>query len=244
MKTVLPVVALNELSPVVGTVELGLSSGVEVVSGPTVSDANGPRRTVAFVNPEMSMTYGEGIYAESLPAASMRITELSLGADYKRHLPGVLPEQLVGVHAVELTVQEGLERGVEDLRFSEPVPIYVDNYLGQPVGVAVQTAHYDVVNSAWVPQTQGVVLEVLSVESSLPELDTDGDGIPDSAERLELLGFTEWELAGISETFVAGDTFIRFVAPHFSTWAFGWPADLPATAVPPAGATTAIWRAR
>jgi hypothetical protein len=67
------------------------------------------------------------------------------------------------------------------VHFPTPIPLYVDNFIGFPVGMSVPVGEYDRNQRTWVLAPNGRVVQVLSVSGGVAALDTDGDGQPDSA---------------------------------------------------------------
>ena len=63
------------------------------------------------------------------------------------------------------------------VQFSQPVISYNENFLGFPIGGAVPTGSYDRGGGTWVPENNGRIIKVLSV-NNLAELDIDGSGNP------------------------------------------------------------------
>ena len=57
-------------------------------------------------------------------------------------MPGELPPSSGYTYAVELSADEALAAGAQEVRFSSPVPFYVENFVGFPVGSLVPAGFY------------------------------------------------------------------------------------------------------
>src|SRR5947207_3185170 len=86
-----------------------------------------------------------------------------------------------------LRSDEAMAAGAREVRFSQPVIHYVENFLHFPPGVAVPAGYYDRDRGLWVPSDDGRVVTVLSMSNSLANLDIDGSGQAASAMALAAL---------------------------------------------------------
>ena len=131
-------------------------------------------------------------------------------------------------------MDEAVEAGAEEVRFTEPVYTYVDNFLGFPVGEHVPSGYYDKEKGAWVPSDDGRVIKILSVsESGLAELDVDGSGNPADAATLQNLGITDEERQKLAGLYEPDKSLWRVPVDHFSPWDFNWPFGFPDDAEEP-----------
>ncbi len=80
------------------------------------------------------------------------------------------------MYAVELSADEARANGASTVRFSEPVPFYVENFLGFPVGFPVPVGVLDEQRGVWVSHENGRVIGIVGVVGGLADVDTDGDG--------------------------------------------------------------------
>jgi hypothetical protein len=112
------------------------------------------------------------------------------------------------------------------------LPVYVENFLGFPVGTAVP-AGYDRQKGQWIASADGRVIKVLSINNNLADLDTDGDAAADNATKLATLGVTVEERARLAQLYAPGQTLWRVPISHFSPWDFNWPYALPPDAIYP-----------
>jgi hypothetical protein len=65
-----------------------------------------------------------------LPQMDFRATEYTVGEDGPESMPAPLPPTSGYTYAVELSVDEAVEAGAEEVRFSEPVYNYVGTSWG------------------------------------------------------------------------------------------------------------------
>ena len=111
----------------------------------------------------------------------VRATEYTVGADGEERMPGELPDSSAYTYAVEFSVDEAVEAGATDVKFTKPVTTYVDNFLGFKAGTIVPSAYYDEGKGAWVPSENGLVIKIVSESDGRANVDTDGDGNADNA---------------------------------------------------------------
>ena len=145
-------------------------------------------------------------------------------------MPAPLPPTSAYTYRVELSTDEGVAANAISVRFSTPLPFYVDNFLDFPVGTAVPLGYYDRVKGAWIAAENGIVLEVLSTDGGVATLDVTGDGNADDATTL---GVTNDELQTLATTYVPGQTLWRARIAHFTPWDLNFPYVPPPGAAPP-----------
>ena len=222
---VLPDVILVPLDPNVTLVDLTIP-GIKVARGSLVSDSDGNRQATLF--------FPEGVTAEmvmpdssTLPITSLnvRATEFTVGPNGPKAMPAELPPNVAYTYAVEFTVDEGLAAGAKEVRFSQPVIQYLENFLNFPVGTTVPAGYYDRGRGTWVASDSGMVIKILGVTGGLADLDTDGNGVADN-----LLGISDAERAQLALLYSVGPTLWRVPIPHFSPWDHNWPFSPPADA--------------
>ena len=122
--------------------------------------------------------------------------------------------------------------------FSQPLPVYVDNFIHFPIGTIVPAGYYDRAKSAWVASKDGRVMKVLSVTGGMADLDVKGTGIAADATLLAKFGITDAERQQIASLFAVGASFWRVPTAHFTAWDHNMPYGRPLDAVPPRDATT------
>jgi YD repeat-containing protein len=189
--------------------------------------------TVLFpVGTQATMTLPNGS-TQALTSLNVRATEYTVGPNGPKAMPGALPPSSGYTYAVELSVDEALAAGASKVTFNQPLPVYVDNFLGFPVGENVPAGWYDSQKSAWIPSNNGKVIKILSINSGVADLDTNGDNLADNAGQLAALGITSSEQAQLGTLYAVGKTLWRVPVTHFTPWDFNWPWGLPSGATPP-----------
>ena len=230
----LPTVAMIQLDSKVTTIDLTAATATRVAQGSVVADDDGQRRTTILfpADVEATMILPDGSN-QPLTTLSVRATEYTVGVNGPKAMPGPLPGTSGYTYAVELSVDEALAAGAKEVRFSRALPVYVDNFLGFPVGGVVPVGYYDGEKSAWIPSDNGRVVKILSITDGLAAMDLDGSGQPADAAALAALGITDEERRHLAGLYQPDQTFWRVPISHFSPWDCNWPYGPPATARPP-----------
>ena len=230
-----PEVVMLPLDPIATVVDLGASTEVQVARGSVVSDADGERRATLLVPPgtQATLTLPDGS-RQPLESLTVRATEYTVGAGGPGAMPGPLPPTSGYTYAVELSADEALAAGAERIDFDRPLPYYVENFLGFPVGGPVPAGWYDYRRAAWIPADDGRVIEVVSINDGIAEIDSDGDGVADDDTQLAELGVDRAERARLAELYAPGKSLWRIPLTHFTPWDFNWPFTLPEDAIAPA----------
>jgi hypothetical protein len=78
-----------------------------------------------------------------LTTLRVRTTEHTVGANGPNAMPDELPLPSGYTYALELNADEALAAGAQEVHFSAPVPFYVENFVGFPVGSLVPTGFCD-----------------------------------------------------------------------------------------------------
>src|SRR5207245_7782631 len=127
-----------------------------VARGSRVSDSSGVRQATLVVpmgtSAVMRMPTGT---MQPLPTAHIRATEFTVGDDGDKAMPAALPPQSAYTYAVELRADEAGEAKVE---FNQPLPFFVENFLGFPVGTTIPSGYYDETRGTWVADESGRVV--------------------------------------------------------------------------------------
>lgn len=226
-------VALVPFDPAVTAVASG-APVLQTARGSRSEDEDGARTaTLLFpAGTEASMVLPDGSI-QPLASFNVRATEYTVGPNGPAAMPGPLPTTTAYTYAVELSVDEAVAAGAKEVRFSQPVLSYVENFLGFPVGEAVPAGYYDRTLGAWVPSDNGRVIAVLSVTGGLAELDLDGSGAPADPLALEALGITDGERRQLAVLYQPGQSLWRVPVSHFTPWDYNWPYAPPLDAEPP-----------
>jgi RHS repeat-associated protein len=232
-------VALVPYDPHINTVDT--SGGTEqVAQGGMEQDADGARQATLLFAPGTSATMNmpDGS-TQPLPGPwHVRATEFTVGAMGPAAMPGQLPASSGYTYAADFSVDEAVAAGATGVQFSQPVALYVQNFLGFPVGVHVPTGHYDRTTGQWVAVNDGRVVKILSISDGAAVLDVDGSGNPATTAELQALGITSTELATLAQTYAnaVGQSFWRVAITHFSPSDCNWPSGPPQGSPAPPGA--------
>src|SRR5205807_9105526 len=135
---------------------------MQVAQGNTITDSDGVRQsTVLFPQGSVAVLHMPDGSETPLTQLTVRSTEFTVGQAGPNSMPGELPPSSGYTYAVELSVDEAVAAGAADVRFSQPVIHYVQNFLGFPVGSIVPVGFYDRQKAAWVPSANGRVIKIL-----------------------------------------------------------------------------------
>ncbi len=234
----LPPVVMIKLDPQVTSINLSTTTSIQVARGSTVSDDSGARTATLMFPQGVQATYtAKDGSLMSLSTLSVRATEYTVGRDGPQAMPGPLPAASGYTYAVELSVDEvladGKKVGGKDVMFSKPVYFYVENFLSFPVGTSVPVGYYDADTAAWIPSESGLIVSVLSIDSSgIAQLDVDNTGQPASASTLAALGILDDERRQLAKLYLPGQSVWRFATKHLSTWDCNWGISPPDDATP------------
>ncbi|MCB1053965.1 MAG: DNRLRE domain-containing protein [Acidobacteria bacterium] len=209
----------------------------QVARGGVESDADGERQaTLIFPAGTMAELELEDGTVLPLPALTVRATEYTVGPAGPQAMPGPLPPTVAYTYAVELSADEAEAAGAASVRFNEPVYLYVENFLGFPVGEHVPLGYWDHRQAAWIGAPNGRVVEVLSAGTGgLAALDVDGSGTAADAATLAELGFTDQERERLAALYTPGTQLWRSPIPHLTPWDCNFPFAPPPDAVLPPG---------
>ncbi len=223
------------------TVVQAAASGAQVAVGTEVEDERGKRQPLVIISPDTdaSAVLPDGSEV-ALDKLSVRMTEYPLEAptlqtlvNGPRFSPGSLPVSSALSYGVEFSVDEAEKLGATSVQFSEPVVLYVDNFLGLPVGSPVPLGYYSHADAQWQSADAGRVVSVVSVTDGAAALDFDGDGIAEDESALDDFGVTSGELSKIAERYEPGTTLWRGLVSHFSAWNMLFPNRPPPGSVAP-----------
>jgi RHS repeat-associated protein len=206
----------------------------QVARASVVNDSDGSRRatlifpaatTATLVMPDGTM--------QPAAALTVRATEFTVGAAGKQAMPAALPATSGYTYCVDLTADEATTIGAASVQFSKPVPFYIENFLGLPAGTVIPVGYYDRTTAAWKSSANGVVLKILSVSGGVAAIDTNGDGVADSAATLAAAGIDAAELGQLASLYPAGQTLWRAAVTHFTPFDANLPLILPGDATTP-----------
>ncbi len=230
----LPDVVLIPRDAQVTTVDLSTAS-MQVARGSVMTDDDGTRQATLLV-PEgttAELEFADGS-TQPITALSVRATEFTVGDSGPKAMPAELPPTTGYTYCVEFSVDEAEAAGAKHVRFDPALPAYVENFLDFPVGGIVPAGYYDADKGAWVPSDNGRIVEVLSVNGGLAELDVDGSGLPADASALADLGITDVEREQLASLYTPGQSLWRVPTSHFSPgWDYNWAWGPALDAFPP-----------
>src|SRR5258706_3344590 len=151
---------------------------MQVARGSPVSDADGARRaTVRFASGTTATMVLPNGTTQPMTTFNVRATEYTVGPNGPNAMPGGLPPASGYTYAVELSADEALAAGAASIQFNQPVPFYVENFVGFPVGSQVPLGFYDRARGQWLAADNGRVIAVIAITSGMADLDLDGDGL-------------------------------------------------------------------
>ncbi|MCC7537181.1 MAG: hypothetical protein IT379_13245 [Deltaproteobacteria bacterium] len=191
-----------------------------VARGSLVSDTDGARRPTLII-PEgaQATAHLAGGGTMSVPTASIRLTEYTVGDLGEEAMPASLPPASAYTHCVELSVDEAVAAGATSVEWDRDVSYYVENFVaGIPVGFEVPFGYYDRQTAQWVGNPHGRVVRVMGVSGGLADLDLDGDDLADDGVALSELGITDEERIALAGIYAPGDELVRARIRHFSPW--------------------------
>ncbi|MDQ3280948.1 MAG: IPT/TIG domain-containing protein [Acidobacteriota bacterium] len=226
------------------TIVQARSAAPQVARGSVAEDEDGRRQATLIFPADTGVTIvmPDGS-TRSLQSLTVRATEYTIGASGPAAMPAALPPTSGYTYCVELSADEAIAAGATDVRFDKPVPLYVENFIGFPVGGIVPVGYLDRQTGNWVASENGRVVKVLDVSGTLAMLDINGDGAADDAAALAALGINDAERQRLTSLYAAGTSLWRVPIGHFTPWDCNWPYGPPLGAsgpdVPPP--TPAYW---
>ena len=232
-----PDVVLIPLDSQATAIDLTASTSFQVARGSVTTDDRGTRQS--------TLLFSQGTQAEivlpdgttqPISNLTVRSTEYTVGENGPKAMPGELPLGVGYTYAVELSVDEAMAMDASEVRFSQPVVNYIENFLGFPTGWPVPAYYYDRKEGRWVPFPNGRVIKIVSISGGMADLDVDGDDVADSGTKLTDLGITDAERQRIASLYPAGQSLWRVALLHFSPYDYNWPYKWPPDAYPPSPA--------
>jgi hypothetical protein len=229
---VLDPVALVPFDSHVTTIDF--SDPIEVARGSAITDADGTRQaTLLFPQGTTATMFVNGV-PTNRPTLNLRLTEYTVGANGPAAMPADLPPTSGYTYAVEISDDAAVTAGAERIELSTPAPLYVENFLGFPVGGVVPVGIYERSIGSWVPQPNGRVVKILSITASTANLDIDGTGVAATPAALAALGITNAERQTLATLYpVVGTSLWRTPLTHFSPVDCNWPVSFPDDSEPP-----------
>ena len=230
-----PDVVMTALDANVTVVPMGSSEAL-AARGSAITDADGSRQATLIV-PEggvvANIELPDGTRLSAVSQLSIRATEYTIGPNGRAAMPGDLPNTSGYTYAVELSADEAIAARATRVSFDRPLPFYVENFLGFPVGGAVPTGYYDRQRGEWIASDNGRIVGIVSETGGAADLDLNGDGLVDDNAALTALGVTEGERRRLAVLYEPGQSLWRVPIPHFTPWDHNWPYRAPEDAEHP-----------
>lgn len=229
------VVVMIPYDPNVTAINLGAAIGVQVASGGLVSDPAGERRSRLFFKQgtTASAELPNGTN-QPLVNLSVRSTEFTVGSNGGDTMPGPLPATSEYTYASEYSVDEAVALGATNVRFSQPVIQYLENFINFPTGIPVPTGSFNRKTGNWEPEKSGRVIKILSISNGTANLDVNGNGNPATTAEYAELGINLAERQKLTEFYPTNQTLWRVPLDHFSPWDCNYPpANKPPPDAPP-----------
>jgi RHS repeat-associated protein len=219
----------------VTTLDLTSPAPIQVARGSVTTDSDGTRQATLLVpqGSQATMVMPDGS-TQPLTTLSVRATEFTVGPNGPQSMAAELPPTSAYTYAVDLRADQAVAAGARQVRFAQPLPVYVENFLRFPVGIDVPLGSYDNTVGAWVASDNGRVVKILGITGAAVDLDTTGSG---SADNGVALGVTTAERQQLASLYAPGQSLWRMPIAHFSNpwdanWGFAPPSDASAPDVP------------
>ncbi len=223
--SVLPDVVMIPLDKKVTTIDLTATTPIQVAQANPVTDIDGTRQATLFFpqGTQATMVLADGT-EQALTTLNVRATEYTVGENGRNTMPGELPATSGYTYAVELSVDEAIKVNAKTVRFSNPIPLYFENFLNFPVGSNIPLGYYDRDIAAWKGSQDGRVIKILSIDAvGLAVLDVDGSGVAADAATLTALKITDIERTQLAQSYSAGAVLWRSLISHFTPWDCNYP---------------------
>jgi RHS repeat-associated protein len=211
---------------------IDLSGPAQVARGTPVTDSDGTRQATLIFKPGTlaTMVFPNGS-TQPLSSLAVRATEFTVGNTGLAAMPGQLPATSAYTYAAELSVDQAVAAGATSVQFSQPVPYYLENFLGFAVGTAVPAGYYDRQQGKWIATPDGRVIKIVGVTAGSADLDINGDGTADTPSALAAIGIDSTERQKVATLYTVGQGLWRVPVTHFTPEDFNR-AALPDSAKP------------
>jgi RHS repeat-associated protein len=218
-----PDVVMIGADPIASVVSLGPNAPAQMAASSTQSDGAGARTARVFLpaGTSASIVMADGS-TQAVDHLTIRVSEFTVGSNGMAAMPASLPPSSGYTYCAEFSGDEAVAVGARRVQFSQPVPVYVDNFVGAPVGALVPMAYYDRGQAVWMPWSNGLVIKILGSFNGSALIDLHGQGQAETAQTLASNGFTTEELQQLASLYGAGKTVWRAPVPHFSPWDFNY----------------------
>ncbi len=218
-------VILVQPDPVVTVVDL-TAPGITVARGSVQTDADGARQaTVFFEAGTKAVLRHPNATVDTLTSINVRATEFTVGENGESAMPGELPPSSQYTYAVQVTADQQTGEAGATLTFTQPVPVYVENFLDLDSLKTVPVGVYNPDSSKWLPRPNGLMVKVTGTDAQgRALLDINGDGIADSDALLAFNGIDSLERVRLAGTYPPNSRLWRVPIieglPHDLNWPF------------------------
>jgi len=206
-----------------------------LVQGSVVDDSDGVRQgTLLLPSDTFATMHMPDGSTEPIDLMNVRISEFTVGPGGPAAMPAALPPTSHYTYAFEVNADEAVQAGAKSVEFSVPLVYYVQNFLGFPSGTVVPVGSYDRGKGVWVPEQNGLVIEVVSITGGLADVRIGPGAQPATPAELAAIGIGPDERARLAQLYLPGTSLWRILIPHFtSPWDCNWGASPPPDATPP-----------
>ena len=204
------------------------------ITGPVVTDDYGKREPLIIFEPgtvaHAVMNDGS---REPLSSLSVTVTEYPFGSS--KASPGTSVTKTGVFYGLDFEVAEATKLGASHVEFSTPVSVFVENFLGLPVGTSLPLGYYDRALGQWQNGKTGQVIQILDVTGGTATVDANGDGSADDSATLSGIGITASDLTRLAERYPPSTQLWHGNVAHFSAYQAQIPLNAPAGSVAPTG---------
>ena len=227
-------VVMTPLDTQVTTIDLTNASVMQVAQASIVTDSDGSRQnTLLFpAGTQANIRLPNGSL-QPVTTLNVRATEYTVGPHGPKAMPGDLPPTSGYTYAVEFSVDEALALSATHVEFDQPVINYVENFLGFAIGTTIPVGYYEPEKCGWVPADNGRVIQILSLNNGIAELDIEGNGVAATPTELAAWGITTAEQQQLATLYTPGQSLWRVTLAHFSSVDYNLPSDTPDDAEEP-----------
>jgi len=155
-------------------------------------------------------------------SVNVRTTEYTVGPNAELLIPATLPQTVGYTFVVELTADEMLAAGAKDIRFDQPVSLYIENVMNFPVGLSVPMGCLNKQTGLWETSENGRVIKILNTSGGIASIDYDGDNIAEPVDTLVVRGISVTEQQYLASVYSPGQSMWRAEIMHIGTYAGGF----------------------
>jgi RHS repeat-associated protein len=217
------------------TVDLAAQAPVQVARGTVQTDADGTRQpTLLFPQGTTAQMVFPNGATQPISTMAVSATEYTVGPRGPAAMAAELPPNSGYTYMVEFRVAQAEAAGAVDVVFDPPLPYYVENFVGFPIGEPVPLGSYDRRTGTWTSHPSGRVIKIVSVTGGKADLDVNSTPGADTGQALSDLGITDPERERLATLYPVGQELWRMRIPHFdSPWDANWAFAPPPGAYPP-----------